>query len=81
MWVPMIDSTEYPVWTIILMLHGVARLPATAAGLETASRFKREKDFPRVSGAQTGWTRQITNKTPVPALRRHGQPGTARAAS
>lgn len=45
MWVPMTE------WTI-LMLHGVARLPATAAGLETASRFKRRKDFPGATGAQ-----------------------------
>lgn len=44
MWVPMTE------WTI-LMLHGVARLPATAAGLETASRFKRRKDFPGASWA------------------------------
>lgn len=44
MWVPMTE------WTI-LMLHGVARLPATAAALETASRFRRRKDFPGASWA------------------------------
>lgn len=48
MWAPMTG------WTI-LMLHGVARLLGTAAGLETASRLKRRKDFPGASGAQTGW--------------------------
>lgn len=46
MWVPII------VWAI-LMLHGVSRSLAIAAGLETASRFKRRKDFPGASGAQT----------------------------
>lgn len=62
MWVPMTEGT-------ILMLHGVARLPATAAGLETASRFKRRKDFPGVSCAQIA--------SPTATCQHPGLPGTA----
>lgn len=65
MWVPMTE------WTI-LMLHGVARLPATAAGLETASRLNRRKDFPGASGAQIA---SLPRNSHIPASRIPGQLG------
>lgn len=50
------------------MLHGVARLPATAAGLETASRLNRRKDFPGVSGAQIASLPRCTATSQHPGL-------------
>lgn len=55
MWVPMTELT-------IVMLHGVPRLYVTAAGLETASRLNRRKDFPGASGAQ------VATQQPHPSI-------------
>ena len=63
MWVPIIE------WTILMLHGGRADACNSRGGLETASRFKRRKDFPGCvrrpdEAAPDRWAQQATSQHP-----------------